>query len=131
MLCDTCMDIVILMSRTVIGSVDRLQIPMTHDHNAVGLSSCGQLRSSSSSMLRSSCAVDDCTHQDNSVDGSHVEKRSEEALRSAADKVNVRDDQSENTYREFLTASTDRHHLRSRYYNELMVVVVLWSLSVA
>ena len=129
-LCDTCMDIVILMSRTAMGSTERFHSEMTHHHNTVGLSvsTCGR----TSSMSRSTRSENDWTRLDNS---NHVQKTLVEQLTCRETEVNTGDVASENISTELLSTPRDRHRSRTRYYNKILVVVVvvavLWSFSVA
>ena len=112
-LCDTCMDIVILMSHTALGIAERFQ---SQHHSAVAASTCVQ----SSSLPRS-----------NSVDSNHAKKTCGEELTGVEVELNVPEKEAGSRHAEILMTPDDQHHLRFRYYYNEIVVVVLWLLSVA
>ena len=119
-LCETCMDIVILMSQTVLGAADRAHTEKTQDHTAVGLAGCGQ----SSSVPNFTYVVEDWTKREDLVDGSRVETMSNEKLISKEDKVDASVEESQTIEDDTLKTSKDQ----SGYHDHMLIV--LWLSSV-
>ena len=118
------MDIVILMSQTVLGAADRVNTEKTQDHTAVGLAGCGQ----SSSVPNFTYVVEDWTKREDLVDGSRVETMSDEKLISKEHKVDASVEESQTIEDDTLKTSKDQLHLPSGYHDHMLIV--LWLSSV-